>query len=94
LRTPGRGLVLEGPSGIGKSTAVSRALTDMAIQTEVLNLSARRIADLEYIESLPSTPSFGTVIVDDFHGRAPIVPGQPAALIFDRPPLRSLSRST
>ena len=39
----------------------------MGIDTEVVNLSARRIADLEYTESLPTTSSFGTVIVDDFH---------------------------
>jgi serine kinase of HPr protein (carbohydrate metabolism regulator) len=30
LRTAGRGVVVEGPSGIGKSTAVTRALDEVA----------------------------------------------------------------
>ncbi|WP_300160289.1 hypothetical protein [Solidesulfovibrio sp.] len=29
LRTPGRGLVVEGPSGIGKTTAVETALDEL-----------------------------------------------------------------
>jgi MoxR-like ATPase len=29
LRTPGRGVVIEGPSGIGKTTAVRRAAADV-----------------------------------------------------------------
>lgn len=29
LRTPGRGIVVEGPSGIGKTTAVSKALEQL-----------------------------------------------------------------
>ena len=31
LRTPGRGLVIEGPSGIGKTTAVRRAAADIGL---------------------------------------------------------------
>ena len=30
LRTPGRGVVVEGPSGIGKSTAVTKAQTSLS----------------------------------------------------------------
>ena len=33
LRTPGRGLVIEGPSGIGKTTAVETALKQLGIST-------------------------------------------------------------
>ena len=40
LRTRGRGLILEGPSGIGKSTAVARAL-EVIGQQSVTKLSAR-----------------------------------------------------
>lgn len=29
LRTPGRGVVLEGPSGVGKTTAVTKALKEI-----------------------------------------------------------------
>lgn len=66
LRTPGRGVVLEGPSGIGKSTAISRALTDIGA-TNVTELSARNPEDLEYLELLPELEKFGTVVIDDFH---------------------------
>jgi hypothetical protein len=66
LRTPGRGVVIEGPSGIGKSTAVSRLLADSGAETAAF-LSARREADVEYIEALPGMERFGLVVVDDFH---------------------------
>ena len=67
LRTPGRGVVIEGPSGIGKTTAVTRALDELALTSKVLKLSARRRDDVEIIRSLPEQKSFGTVIIDDFH---------------------------
>jgi hypothetical protein len=67
LRTPGRCLVVEGPSGIGKTTAVEKALTDVGLSDNVTTLSARRKKDLEYIEILPETTSAGTVMVDDYH---------------------------
>lgn len=31
LRTPGRGVVLEGPSGIGKTTAIARATEELMV---------------------------------------------------------------
>jgi hypothetical protein len=65
LRTPGRCLVLEGPSGIGKSTTIDRAIAD--IQGNATSLSARRPNDLEVINALPGIDDIGTVIVDDFH---------------------------
>ena len=37
LRTPGRGVVVEGPSGIGKSTAVAKALEDIGLDPDVTN---------------------------------------------------------
>ncbi|MBD2551396.1 TIR domain-containing protein [Microcystis elabens FACHB-917] len=67
LRTPGRGLVIEGPSGIGKTTAVEKALARLGLDKSVTKLSARRRQDVEYIESLPELGSVGVVIVDDFH---------------------------
>lgn len=67
LRTPGRGVVIEGPSGIGKTTAVSRALEELGLGDKVTRLSARRRDDLELIHALPSMKSFGTVLIDDFH---------------------------
>ena len=46
LRTPGRGVVIEGPSGIGKTTAVTRALEEIGLAAKVTRLSARRRDDL------------------------------------------------
>ncbi len=67
LRTPGRCLVVEGPSGIGKTTAVEKALGAVGVAGQTTKLSARRQADLEYIEILPKTSQAGIVMVDDYH---------------------------
>jgi len=67
VRTPGRCLVLEGPSGIGKTTTITKVLSDLGISGQVLSLSARKQSDVEYIVELPSLGDLGTVIVDDFH---------------------------
>jgi hypothetical protein len=67
LRTPGRGLVIEGPSGIGKTTAVETALQRLGMAGHVTKLSARKPKDIEYIEALPELGAVGIVIVDDFH---------------------------
>jgi hypothetical protein len=67
LRTPGRGLVIEGPSGIGKTTAIARALDEIGIATDVLRLSARRKEDVQMIAALPELGELGIVVVDDFH---------------------------
>src|SRR5262249_17434656 len=67
LRTPGRCLVLEGPSGIGKSTTINKAVTSLGIQGSLMSLSARRRDDVELINALPDIEDIGTVIVDDFH---------------------------
>lgn len=67
LDTPGRGVVIEGPSGIGKSTAVTKALEDLGVGDKVTMLSARDVRDVEYIAHLPEIGCAGTVIIDDFH---------------------------
>lgn len=67
LRTPGRGLVIEGPSGIGKTSAVETALQQAGATSRITKLSARNADDLEYIRLLPTMRDAGTVIVDDFH---------------------------
>ena len=67
LRTPGRGIVIEGPSGIGKTTAVIRALQDLEIEAESLRLSGRKPDDVQLIADLPAQNAVGTVIIDDFH---------------------------
>lgn len=67
LRTAGRGVVVEGPSGIGKTTAVTNALDELNLVGRVTKLSARRRDDLDVIKALPTMKAFGTVLVDDFH---------------------------
>jgi hypothetical protein len=67
LRTPGRGVVIEGPSGIGKTTAVTRALAEVPGGNGALRLTARRRADREIIEALPEMSAAGIVVIDDFH---------------------------
>jgi TIR domain len=66
LRTPGRGLVIEGPSGIGKTTAVETAIHKLKLGHQILKLSARKPDDVAYIEALPEFKDAGTII-DDFH---------------------------
>src|SRR5262245_19506921 len=67
FRTLGRGVVVEGPSGIGKTTSVTQALEQLGQKKNVLSLSARRKSDLEMIKDLPTMTAVGTVIIDDFH---------------------------
>jgi hypothetical protein len=67
LRTPGRGIVIEGPSGIGKSTAITRAVGEVGLGDSTVRLTARLPADVEYISALPEMNGFGVVVVDDFH---------------------------
>ena len=67
LRTAGRGVVIEGPSGIGKTTAVTRALDEIGMTGRAQILSARVPENMEYIAELPHTSAFGVVVVDDFH---------------------------
>ena len=65
VRTPGRALVVEGPSGIGKSTAVKAVLVSLGVPWTLL--SARSEQDLDLIQDLPSGKGHGTILIDDFH---------------------------
>lgn len=67
LRSPGRGVIVEGPSGIGKTTAVARALDEVSSADRVQSLSARKPEDIDYIQLLPELKDFGVVVIDDFH---------------------------
>jgi hypothetical protein len=57
LRTPGRGIVIEGPSGIGKTTAAVKAIQDTIGIDDVLILTPRKKEDLDYIKALPTSCS-------------------------------------
>lgn len=67
IRTPGRCVVLEGPSGIGKTTTVTRVIGELGKGDAILQLSARRPEDVYFIEALPEMDKIGTVVIDDFH---------------------------
>lgn len=67
LRTPGRGIVVEGPSGIGKTTALMRAIDQLCMREKVIVLSGRRPQDVELIKELPNMCDVGIVLIDDFH---------------------------
>lgn len=67
LDTIGRGLVIEGPSGIGKTTSIIKALTEISEFSNPRLLSARKAPDLIEIKNLPKNQDFGLVIIDDFH---------------------------
>lgn len=67
LRTPGRGIVIEGPSGIGKTTSLYRALEQLEMSGDVLVLSGRKPKDIELICDLPNMDDVGVVVIDDFH---------------------------
>lgn len=66
IRTKGRGLILEGPSGIGKTTSIIKVLSENNISQFKL-LSSRKPSDIEIIKTIPMYVLKGHIIVDDFH---------------------------
>lgn len=66
LRTRGKCVVIEGPSGIGKTTAVNKAISELDLSC-IRCLSARKKSDHSYIEQIRTGAFSGTVIIDDFH---------------------------
>ena len=67
IRTKGRCVVVEGPSGIGKTTAIHKVLDSLEITDEYRMLSARKANDLEEIRQISRGEFSGIVIIDDFH---------------------------
>lgn len=67
LRTKGRGIIIEGPSGIGKTTCIQKAIEELGLNKNVQKLSARKHEDKEFIQMIPQFKGIGTVIIDDFH---------------------------
>lgn len=75
LQTPGRCMIVEGPSGIGKTSCIKKALDDSGLAASCLMLSARKPGDVDLIRALPTMRSIGVVVVDDFH-RLPTIAKQ------------------
>ncbi len=67
VQTPGRGVIIEGPSGIGKTSCVKKALEATGLSDSCLFLSARRPGDQDMIGALPGMKKLGVVVIDDFH---------------------------
>lgn len=66
IQTKGKGLIVEGPSGIGKTTSITRIISE--IEMPFKPLSARKNEDLELIDLvLADSRDVGTIIIDDFH---------------------------
>lgn len=68
LGTKGRCLVVEGPSGIGKTTCVLKALEYLGMGGSVQLLTPRKKKDISIVEDiLANNEGVGTIIIDDFH---------------------------
>ena len=67
VRTPGRGTIVEGPSGIGKTTSVRRIIMSLADPDSITSLSGRNPEDFDLITALPEMNDLGIVLIDDFH---------------------------
>lgn len=52
LRTKGKGVVVEGPSGIGKTTAVQQVLNELKLSNKCITLSARKKNDFNEIKKI------------------------------------------
>jgi hypothetical protein len=67
LQTNGRSIVIEGPSGIGKTTAVMKAVSAAGFDKTIVSLSARKSGDVALIRELSGQLPLGTILIDDFH---------------------------
>ncbi|NYF78828.1 hypothetical protein [Granulicella arctica] len=67
LRTPGKPLIIEGQSGTGKTTCVTKALDRLGAGGDVHTLNARKPEDLIVIRKIISDRMPGTFLIDDFH---------------------------
>lgn len=69
LEQPGRGVIIEGPSGIGKTTALENAIKQLGQQREPIKFkrySARVPADVKALSNLEDWHN-GAIAIDDFH---------------------------
>lgn len=67
LRTAGKGVIIEGPSGIGKTSCVKKAIEALGYEnpTFLSPLIPNQKDRIEHIMNCPDDA--GTVIIDDFH---------------------------
>lgn len=67
LRTKGKGVIIEGPSGIGKTSCVKKIIEELGEENPRF-LTPLKPSELEIINQIIESPeNAGTVIIDDFH---------------------------
>lgn len=67
LKTRGRGIIIEGPSGTGKTTVLKMALRSLGKSEQVEILSARKPGDVRKISDYLGAGSEDDIYIDDFH---------------------------
>jgi hypothetical protein len=67
LRRAGKPVIIEGQSGTGKTTCVTKALERLGSGGSIVRLSARRASDVTAISNLVKAKAVGTYLIDDFH---------------------------
>jgi TIR domain len=67
LRTMGQGLVVEGPSGIGKTTAVNKAREAIAPGVPYRRVRSLVPGDLVALDHALASGFIGHLVIDDFH---------------------------
>ncbi|MGL6334137.1 TIR domain-containing protein [Aeromonas jandaei] len=81
LDTPGRNIIIEGPSGIGKTSAITQAMKDVGLDDSIFEvLSARKTKDTARIRDV-ANGDFDFAIIDDFHRLEKTIKEQLANLI-------------
>ncbi|WP_084698283.1 TIR domain-containing protein [Muricoccus aerilatus] len=63
----GKGLVVEGPSGIGKTTMIRRALTELGCQTQAVWIRCAQQTEVTILENKLLEGFVGYLVLDDFH---------------------------
>ncbi|AHY55014.1 hypothetical protein BJS_04532 [Bradyrhizobium japonicum SEMIA 5079] len=58
---------MEGPSGVGKTSSLTKILQELDLDKKAVTLSGRKPSDRDFIEQLHTMGDLGIVIIDDFH---------------------------
>jgi hypothetical protein len=67
VKKKGKPVVIEGPSGTGKTSTIMQILSEIKNEVEFTYLSARKRDDVVTILKLINDPKGGNYVIDDFH---------------------------
>jgi len=73
VKRKGKPVIIEGQSGIGKTTTVLKIIEDLHEEVQFKYLSGRKREDIAEIFRLTRKPDNGNYIIDDFHRLADIM---------------------